>query len=259
MLLLLLWSSLSFAIFGISGICSVLKCNCPQSCNAMWNAQSCISINLTQFLWNTSKVLFEKKFPQSKVSSEVFEKVVRVLGWKTGKSSKWAAKKRRDGHATDCNLQLLWENKQRTMTKAQRSKKQLYLPKLLAHPLPACPSIFAWKLIRGVWNRFLYLVLFKTLFGHSQWIKQEKHGFRNEIMVSFYFWDFFTCNERVLVIRCDTFPLDGLPLVLTAFQWLQEKQGLTELKFYPVTFPKIIEFLHANGCATFSKALPGNE
>ena len=107
-----------FAIFGISGICSVLKCNCPQPCNAMWNAQSCISINLTQFLWNTSTVLFEKKFPESKVSSEVFKKVVRVLGWKTGKSSKWAAKKRRDGHATDCNLQLLWENKQRTMTKA---------------------------------------------------------------------------------------------------------------------------------------------
>ena len=50
------------------------------------------------------------------------------------------------------------------------------------------------------------------------------------------------------------FPLDGLLLILLAFQCQQEKQGLTELKFYPVTFPKIIEFLHANGCATFSKA-----
>ena len=159
MLLLLLWSSFSFAIFGISGICSVLKCNCPQPCNAMWNAQTCISINLTQFLWNTSKVLFEKK--ESKVSSEVFKKVVRVLGWKTGKSSKWAAKKRRDGHATDCNLQLLWENKQRATTKAPTPKNN-YICQSFFPPTPS--STFAWKLIRGVWNRILYLVPFKTLF-----------------------------------------------------------------------------------------------
>ena len=174
------------------------------------------------------------------------------MGWKTGKSSKWAAKKRGDGHATDCNLQLLWENKQRATTKAQTPKNN-YICQSFFPPTPS--STFAWKLIWGVWNRFLHLVPFKTLFGHSQQIKQEKHGFKNEIKFSFYFWHFFTWNERVLVRHCDTiFPLGGLPLVLTAFQWLQEKQGLTELKFYPVTFPKIIEFLHANGCATFSKA-----
>ena len=119
---------------------------------------------------------------------------------------------------------------------------------------PHPPSLFMKIQPRCVKQIFTPSYIQK-LFAHSQQIKQEKHGFKNEIKFSFYFWHFFTWNERVLVRHCDTiFPLGGLPLVLTAFQWLQEKQGLTELKFYPVTFPKIIEFLHANGCATFSKA-----
>ena len=67
-----------FAIFGISGICSVLKCNCPQSRNAMWNAQSCISITWRNFSETLQRFCLRKKFPQSKVSSDVLKKVIRV-------------------------------------------------------------------------------------------------------------------------------------------------------------------------------------
>ena len=45
-------------------------------------------------------------------------------------------------------------------------------------PTPLLPSTFAWILNRWVWNRFLHLVPFKTRFGHSQRIKQKKHGFK---------------------------------------------------------------------------------